>query len=110
MGAAEVILPNEGDVHVPLGLPQLTWLRVLYASARNWKLYRSRKRKVFAKAVSKLMSPGPWKRFGPALPYVYCAGSAKALLFTQALSTLPQLEAWIGPTRLGRWLVAPVLA
>src|SRR5215831_17954916 len=66
-------------------------------------------RKLFPREVSKLISPGPWNRFGPALPYVYCAGMAKASLLMHETSTAPQFE-WIGPTRLGRCPLCPVLA
>src|SRR5260370_30965193 len=76
-----VIVPNCGVFTKRLGVPRFTLFRALNASARNWKLVLSPRRKARARAKSRVCIGGPYTELPPALPQVNARGAAKAAGF-----------------------------
>src|ERR1035437_1065965 len=75
---AMVIVPNWGVFTNRLGVPRLTLFSALKASPRNWKLAFSVRRKVRARAKSRVCRGGPYTELRPTLPKVYAGGAANA--------------------------------
>src|SRR5713226_4906279 len=102
------MFPNDAVPNTALGLPNSGELNRLNTSARNWNLSFSPIRKFLNTEKSESNRCGPCSRLRPALPYVYCAGIAKAAPAMHPVKCPSPQFADGAPTRFGRY-VPPAL-